>query len=225
MLRALEKHMRVDVVAIPFCGGQDLRQVALENRRGILKSLVDGTESDVIRFSDEFDAPGHDITLSAGKLGLEGVVGEPDRMTFDLDPGEGLSWATIQEATKLVRVLLEELELRSFVKTSGGKGLHVVVPIGKQLGWDTVKDFSQAIVQHLASTLLQLFVAKSGPRNRVGKIFVDYLRNGFGATTACAWTRAAYRTKRRVGAMPMEIWPDASAPARSAGSSGRRRAR
>ena len=115
-------------------------------------------------------------------------IGKPDRMTFDLDPGEGVSWATIQEATKLVRVLLEELELRSFVKTSGGKGLHVVVPIRKQLDWDTVKDFSQAIVQHLASTLPQMFVAKSGPRNRVGKIFVDYLRNGFGATTACAWT-------------------------------------
>ncbi|CAN5864475.1 DNA ligase D [soil metagenome] len=115
-------------------------------------------------------------------------IGKPDRMTFDLDPGEGVSWATIQEATKLVRVLLEELELRSFVKTSGGKGLHVVVPIRKQLDWDTVKDFSQAIVQHLARTLPQMFVAKSGPRNRVGKIFVDYLRNGFGATTACAWT-------------------------------------
>jgi bifunctional non-homologous end joining protein LigD len=109
-------------------------------------------------------------------------------MTFDLDPGEGVSWATIQEATKLVRVLLQALELRSFVKTSGGKGLHVVVPVRKQLDWDTVKDFSEAIVQHLASTLPQMFVAKSGARNRVGKIFVDYLRNGFGATTACAWT-------------------------------------
>ena len=136
MLRAPEERIRVDFIDIPFCGGQDLRQVALENRHGILKSLVDGSESDVFRFSDEFDAPGHDITLSACKLGLEGSIGKPDRTTFDLDPNEGVRWATIQEATKLVRVLHEELELRSFVKTSGGKGLHVVVPIRKQLDWD-----------------------------------------------------------------------------------------
>ena len=55
-------------------------------------------------------------------------------------------------------------------------------------GWDTVKDFSQAVVQHLAQTIPQRFVAKSGPRNRVGKIFIDYLRNGFGATTVSAWS-------------------------------------
>lgn len=87
-----------------------------------------------------------------------------------------------------MRVFLEQLGLVSFCKTSGGKGLHVVVPLKRQYGWDTVKDFSQAIVQHMARTLPQLFVAKSGPRNRVGKIFIDYLRNGFGATTACAWS-------------------------------------
>jgi bifunctional non-homologous end joining protein LigD len=64
----------------------------------------------------------------------------------------------------------------------------VVVPIKRLNGWDTVKDFSQAIVQHLAETIPQHFVAKSGPRNRVGKIFIDYLRNGFGATTVAAWS-------------------------------------
>ncbi|PZU37419.1 MAG: ATP-dependent DNA ligase, partial [Acidovorax sp.] len=88
-------------------------------------------------------------------------------------------------------LMLTELGLPSFLKTSGGKGLHVVVPIKRLHGWDAVKDFSQAVVQHLARTLPQRFVAKSGPRNRVGKIFVDYLRNGFGATTACAWTARA----------------------------------
>ncbi len=118
-------------------------------------------------------------------------IGKPDRMTFDLDPGEGVQWSTMQEAAKLVHVLLKELELAAFVKTSGGKGLHVVVPLQKRYDWDTVKAFSQAIVQHLARTLPQVFVAKSGPRNRVGKIFVDYLRNGFGATTASAWTLRA----------------------------------
>ena len=64
----------------------------------------------------------------------------------------------------------------------------MVVPLKKQFDWDTVKDFSQAIVQHMARTLPQMFVAKSGPSNRVGRIFIDYLRNGFGATTVCAWS-------------------------------------
>ncbi len=118
-------------------------------------------------------------------------IGKPDRMLFDLDPGEGVQWPAMQQAANLVRVLLEELGLRAWLKTSGGKGLHVVVPLRKQYDWDTVKRFSQVIVQHLARTLPQLFVAKSGPKNRVGKIFADYLRNGFGATTVCAWSARA----------------------------------
>ena len=85
------------------------------------------------------------------------------------------------------RALLDALGLRSFLKTSGGKGLHVVVPLAPKDDWDTVKDFSEAIVQHMAATLPQLFVAKSGPKNRVQRIFIDYLRNGRGATTAAAF--------------------------------------
>ncbi|MDM0065901.1 DNA ligase D [Variovorax sp. J31P207] len=116
------------------------------------------------------------------------AIDTPDRMTFDLDPGDGVPWARMQEAAMLVQTLLAELGLPAFLKTSGGKGLHVLVPIKRQHGWDAVKGFSQAAVQHLATTIPERFVAKSGPRNRVGKIFVDYLRNGFGATTASAWS-------------------------------------
>ena len=116
------------------------------------------------------------------------AINKPDRMTFDLDPGEGVQWALIQESAQLVSIFLSELGLKSFLKTSGGKGLHVVVPIKRLYGWDTVKGFSQAIVQHLAATIPRRFVAKSGSRNRVGKIFIDYLRNGFGATTVSAWS-------------------------------------
>ena len=116
------------------------------------------------------------------------AIDTPDRMTFDLDPGEGVPWARMQEAAMLVQTLLAELGLPAFLKTSGGKGLHVLVPVKRQHGWDAVKGFSQAVVQHLATTIPERFVAKSGPRNRVGKIFVDYLRNGFGATTASAWS-------------------------------------
>ncbi len=112
----------------------------------------------------------------------------PDRMVFDLDPGEGVEFAAMREAGQLMHAFLDQLGLPSFLKTSGGKGLHVVVPIKGSLGWDTVKDFSQAIVRHLATELPERFAFKSGPKNRVGKIFIDYLRNGQGATTACAWS-------------------------------------
>ncbi|MGH8854375.1 MAG: DNA ligase D [Telluria sp.] len=116
---------------------------------------------------------------------------KPDRMVFDLDPGEGVAWPAIQEAAEVMHAFLDELGLPSFLKTSGGKGLHVVVPIKGEVGWDTVKAFSQAIVQHVAMTLPDRFAFKSGPKNRVGKIFIDYLRNGRGATTVCAWSARA----------------------------------
>jgi len=119
------------------------------------------------------------------------AIGKPDRMTFDLDPGEGVEWSRMQDAALLLYTLLDELGLPAFLKTSGGKGLHVVVPVRRQYDWDTVKGFSQAVMQHLADTIPERFVAKSGPRNRVGKIFVDYLRNGFGATTVSAWSARA----------------------------------
>jgi len=127
---------------------------------------------------------------------------KPDRMVFDLDPGEGVEWHTMQEAAQLMHAFLDELGLPNFLKTSGGKGLHVVVPIKGGKDWDTVKGFSQAIVKHLATTLPDRFAFKSGAKNRVGKVFIDYLRNGQGATTVCAW---AARTRPGLGiSVPVE---------------------
>ena len=123
-------------------------------------------------------------TLNTGTASLA----HPDRMVFDLDPGQGVPWAEVQEAAQLTCAFLAQLGLPSFLKTSGGKGLHVVVPVRKLHDWDTVKGFSQAIVQHMARTIPQRFVARSGPKNRLGKIFIDYLRNGLGATTVSAWS-------------------------------------
>lgn len=118
-------------------------------------------------------------------------IARPNRMVFDLDPGKGVEWPAMQEAVRLLQVFLEELELVPFAKTSGGKGLHVVVPLQRRYDWELVKGFSQAVVSHLAHTFPKRFSAKSGPRNRVGKIFIDYLRNGFGATTVAAWSLRA----------------------------------
>jgi bifunctional non-homologous end joining protein LigD len=142
-----------------------------------LEGLLSGAQMNVVEYH----------TWNARKDKIE----RPDRMTFDLDPGEGVPWQSVQEGAHLVRVLLQEMALPRFLKTSGGKGLHVVVPIKRLHAWGSVKAFSQLIVQHLSETIPERFVAKSGPRNRVGKIYVDYLRNGRGATTVCAWSARA----------------------------------
>jgi bifunctional non-homologous end joining protein LigD len=91
----------------------------------------------------------------------------------------------------LLKSFLDDIGLGSFIKTSGGKGMHVVVPLQPRHEWQLVREFAQAVVVHLADLIPQRFVAKSGPRNRVGKIFIDYLRNNWGATTAAAWSARA----------------------------------
>ncbi|MEE1920695.1 DNA ligase D [Pseudomonas sp. 148P] len=115
----------------------------------------------------------------------------PDRFVLDLDPDPALPWKAMVEATQLTMTLLDEIGLRYFLKTSGGKGIHVVVPLQRKAGWDEVKDFSHAIVKHLAGLFPERLSAVSGPKNRVGRIFIDYLRNGKGATTVCAWSLRA----------------------------------
>ena len=115
-----------------------------------------------------------------------------DRMVFDLDPGEGVAWSAVRESAQLIKAFLDELGLKTCgLKTSGGKGLHVVVPLAARHEWQLVRQASQAVVDHMAQVLPQRFAAKSGPRNRVGKVFIDYLRNGWGATTAAAWSARA----------------------------------
>ncbi|QMI49990.1 DNA ligase D [Burkholderia sp. MBR-1] len=113
-------------------------------------------------------------------------LNHPDRFVLDLDPDSHLEWSVMVEAATLTRVVLDELGLQSFCKTSGGKGVHIIVPLAPVHTWQEVKGFSRAIARHLAKVIPQRFSAVSGPRNRIGKIFVDYLRNGKGATTAIA---------------------------------------
>lgn len=122
-------------------------------------------------------------TWNATTVDLE----KPDRFVLDLDPDPALPWKSMVEATALTLTVLDELGLKAFLKTSGGKGIHLVVPLTRKLGWDEVKDFSHAIVSHMAKLLPDRFSAVSGPKNRVGKIFIDYLRNGLGATTICTY--------------------------------------
>ncbi|KMW46574.1 DNA ligase D [Ralstonia insidiosa] len=128
-------------------------------------------------------------------------IEQPDRVVFDIDPDPALPFARVIEATQLTLALLDELGLKAFLKTSGGRGMHVVVPLTRReaAGWGALKDFAQAVVQHMAATFPDRFVAKMGPQNRVGKIFIDYLRNNRGASTV-----AAYSVRARTG-LPVSV--------------------
>jgi bifunctional non-homologous end joining protein LigD len=143
------------------------------------------------------------VQMSAMELHTWNAVAKdlerPDRFILDLDPDPVLPWKSMVEATQLTLAVLDELGLTSFLKTSGGKGIHVVVPLTPKADWDAVKDFSHAIVKHIAKLLPDRFSAVSGPKNRVGRIFIDYLRNGLGATTI-----SAYSVRTREG-LPVSV--------------------
>lgn len=114
-------------------------------------------------------------------------IERPDRVVFDLDPDPALGWDHMIEAAEMTRALLHDLGFESFCKTSGGKGLHVVVPLAPEAGWDDAKAFARAVAQHLAADAPTRITATMGPEHRKKKIFVDYLRNARGASTAVAY--------------------------------------
>ncbi len=117
-----------------------------------------------------------------------------NRIVFDLDPGDDVPWAAVNKAARELRERLDAIKLTSFVKTTGGKGLHVVVPVDGA-GWDETKDFAHALTLAVAADSPDKYVAKMTKSIRAGKIFIDYLRNGRGATAV-----VAYSTRARPGA-------------------------
>ena len=125
-------------------------------------------------------------------------IGSPDiadRVVFDLDPGDDVDWRRVIAAARMVRGFLEELGLVSFVRTTGGKGLHVVVPLNPGADWAAVKGFARGFAETLAQLHPLEFVATASKRFRRGKIYIDYLRNGRGATAV-----ASYSLRSRPGA-------------------------
>jgi bifunctional non-homologous end joining protein LigD len=119
----------------------------------------------------------------------------PDQIVFDLDPGPDVAWNEVRRTAQDFRMLLDELELESFVRTSGGKGLHVVVPLARHADWDEVERFARDIAGGLARHAPDRFVDNMRKDLRQGKIFIDYLRNQRGSTSV-----ASYSTRNRPGA-------------------------
>jgi bifunctional non-homologous end joining protein LigD len=122
-------------------------------------------------------------------------IEQPDYVVFDLDPDEGLGWDRVVEGAFSVRDFLTDLGLKTFLKTTGGKGLHVVLPLTRKLDWDQVKAFSKGVADTIVAAEPSRYTAKLPKASRKGKVFIDYLRNGRGATSI-----AAYSTRSRPGA-------------------------
>jgi bifunctional non-homologous end joining protein LigD len=118
-----------------------------------------------------------------------------DRLIFDLDPDEALGWSVVTEAAGKIRASLKKLGLESFLKTTGGKGLHVVAPITPELEWPTIKEFAHRVVLAMEKAESGLYLTKMTKAARKGKIYLDYLRNERGATSV-----APYSPRARVGA-------------------------
>ena len=115
----------------------------------------------------------------------------PDRITLDLDPDAALPWSVLRDAAERVRRLLERVALRFFVKTTGGKGLHFVLPITRRHTWLEVHDFARALAERIVRDAPQLFTAKAARDARANRIYVDYQRNAEGATAVAAYSLRA----------------------------------
>lgn len=115
----------------------------------------------------------------------------PDRLVFDLDPGEGVTWTAIKAAARDVRDRLHEIGLESFARLSGGKGIHVVVPLTPKADWAQAKDFCESFAQAMAEHAPDRYVATMSKAKRTGVIFIDWLRNARGATSVCSWSLRA----------------------------------
>jgi bifunctional non-homologous end joining protein LigD len=124
-----------------------------------------------------------------------GEVERPDRLVFDLDPDESLPWKTIVKAANELRKVLESVKLRPLVKTTGGKGLHIVVPIKPTVDWDHAKAFSKSIAEEMGRRNKKSYTTNLRKAERPGRIFIDYLRNGRSATSV-----APYSVRARKGA-------------------------
>lgn len=119
----------------------------------------------------------------------------PDRMILDLDPAADVAWEHVVEAAREVRERLAWLGLESFVKATGGKGLHVVVPLARRHGWDEVRVFARALAERMAADAPERYLAQASKRERAGRVFIDYLRNAWSASAI-----SPYSPRARAGA-------------------------
>ncbi|UCI26776.1 DNA ligase D [Mesorhizobium sp. B2-8-5] len=171
--------------------------------------MKDPTDGEEILFIKDFDGLAALVQYGVVEVHIWGctldALEKPDQIIFDLDPDEGVDVGKVREAALDIHKQLDELSLPNLVKTSGGKGYHVLVPLKPSAEWDAVKDFAHDFARALEQAAPDRYTATLSKKARTGKIFVDYLRNGRGSTTV-----APYSSRAKKGAtvsMPV-TWPE-----------------
>lgn len=184
----------------------------IEGPRFFQKHAWKGVNEHILQVSDPKDRDGEPLIAIEDLDGLIGLVQaavleihpwgspladweRPDMITMDLDPGDGVGWSEVIGAAEQVKERLEQAGLAAFVKTSGGKGLHVVSPLKPKANWQKVKAFTKAMADAMAADSPDRFVSTITKAKRHGKILIDYLRNQRGSTAV-----APYSTRARPGA-------------------------
>ncbi len=117
--------------------------------------------------------------------------GKPDQIIFDLDPDEGVPFEAVKLAAEDIRARLKKMKLESFARLSGGKGVHVVVPIKPEHSWDDIKEFARGFAEQMAKDVPEAYVANMSKKKRTGKIFVDFFRNDFSSTAVIPFSLRA----------------------------------
>lgn len=118
-------------------------------------------------------------------------IDKPDIMTFDLDPDKNVPITKLREGVRYLKKLLDKLKLKSYLKTSGGKGYHILVPFSSSYSWAEFEDFAKGVALYLENQYLDLYTSNIRKASRKGKIFIDYMRNGKGATCVCPYSLRA----------------------------------
>jgi bifunctional non-homologous end joining protein LigD len=158
-------------------------------------STTRDTKGEELLFIRDFDGLAALVQLGTVEIHTWGstidAIETPDKIIFDLDPSETISGKVLREATLTIRDRLRELGMKSWVKTSGGKGYHVVAPIIPKADWPRVKTFCRDFAKAVAADDPKLFTATMSMKARKGRIFIDYLRNGRGATAVAAYSTRA----------------------------------
>lgn len=176
-----------------------LSRVSVQESKGKVEYVVPHGPRDLIELAQHGIVEIHPWGCRADDLE------RPDQLIFDLDPDPDVGWDQMVETALALKQNLEGLGLRSFAKTTGGKGLHLVIPLRRQATWPEVKEFARAFAGTVVEAAPSMFTANPLKRLRKGKIFVDYLRNDRGSTAV-----APYAVRARAGAtvaFPVP-WPD-----------------
>ncbi|RFC69321.1 MULTISPECIES: DNA ligase D [Mesorhizobium] len=178
----------------------------MDSAIGVVKDAKDGEE---LLFIRDFDGLAALVQLGVVEVHIWGStiaeIEKPDQIIFDLDPDEGLSMDDVLAATLDVRARLDELGLPNFVKPSGGKGYHVLVPLKPSAKWDAVKEFAHTFAKAMEQSAPEKYTATLSKAARKGRIFIDYLRNGRGSTTVAPYSSRA--KKGATASLPVP-WSD-----------------